>query len=717
MEKLALKEDINLLLNGCHLNPHKFLGLHSYDEEYGLIVLYRPGASEVFIEVSGRIEKAVSVHSSGIFVVKIPSSVLPEDYKIYHQNGLLAHDPYACRSLWGEMDSFLFSKGVHYRIYEKLGARISVSPEGFQGVNFSVWAPNARRVSVIGDFNRWDGRLHPMRNLGECGVWDLFIPGLDVREKYKWEIITENGTLIVKSDPYALSFEHPPHTASVIDECETFLWEDYEWKKRLSETRSHAEPMNIYEVHLGSWKKQDGLFVNYRDLAHRLSEYCLKMSYTHIELLPVTEHPLTESWGYQTVGFYAPTSRYGSCQDFQYFVNHMHKHNIGVILDWVPGHFPRDDFALSYFDGTALYEHKHPFQAMHPHWGTHIFNYDRHEVSNFLLGSALFWIDKMHIDGLRVDAVSSMLYLDYGRNPGEWIPNKYGGKENLGAIEFLKHLNSLIHKNYPGTLVIAEESTAFPGVTTPVEYGGLGFDYKWNMGWMHDTLRYFSTDPIFRIHRHEDLTFGLLYVFNESFVLPLSHDEVVHGKKSLIEKMPGYPDQKFANLRLLLSYHMCQVGKKLFFMGGEFAQFGEWSVSNELDWFLLDSRKHADFFHFVASLNRFYISHPPLWRQDLDPEGFQWVDFSDSSNNVISYLRRCDMDYELLCVHNFSSLFLTDYRINLFETCCGEEIFNSDAVEFGAGGKDSLGRKYVNRGEGFIINIPPLSTVVIKITN
>ncbi len=598
-------------------DPHAVLGLHRLDDGRKVVRLWRPGASSILLEVFGEIVNAHRVGHTPLFECDVPADTKPTDYRIYHQNGLLAHDPYAFLPTFGEMDQYLFAKGVHYRLYQQMGGRLT-NHQGVAGAKFTVWAPNAKAVSLVGDFNHWDGRANPMRSLGFSGVWELFVPGLEEGMKYKYEITQEHGGIKLKSDPYALSSELRPATASVLANVDRFSWSDQAWIDRRRRDTATPKPLNVYEVHLGSWRRRYGTdFLNYREIAHALADYCREMGYSHVELMPIQEHPLDESWGYQVSGFYAVTSRFGTPEDFQYFVNHLHENNIGVILDWVPGHFPMDDFSLGRFDGTALYEHEDPRQGWHPHWHTHIFNFNRHEVVNFLLANALFWFDVMHIDGLRVDAVASMLHLDYGREAGEWIPNRYGGKENLEAIEFFKHLNSIVHQHAPGVLTIAEESTSFTGVTHSVEQGGLGFDLKWNMGWMNDTLRYISKDMIYRHYHHNDLTFGLLYAFSERFALVLSHDEVVHGKGSLMAKMPGDIWQKFANLRLLLSYMMCQPGKKLLFMGGEIAQWNEWYCKRELEWDLLHYPVHNGIKNMVKDLNHFYLENGALWEKGL----------------------------------------------------------------------------------------------------
>lgn len=712
----AVKRGIVALQQGGHFDPHNILGLHSTSDGGKVIRIWRPGADNLFLEVLGKNVQAEQVHPAGLFEYRVPNGITYIDYRVYHSSGLLAHDPYAFLPTFGELDQYLFSRGVHYNLYRVMGARLAVH-QGINGVKFALWAPSARSVSVVGDFNFWDGRSNPMRTLGQCGVWEIFIPGIGKGTKYKFEIRTQSGTRLIKSDPLALSSELRPATASIVTDVEHFKWDDAEWVAKRKASSGQPMPMNVYEVHLGSWARKDGGFYNYRELAHQLVDYCTEMGYTHIELMPVSEHPLDESWGYQVTGLYSVTSRHGTPEDFQYFVNHFHINNLGVIVDWVPGHFPRDDFSLARFDGTCLYEHEDPRQGIHPHWDTVIFNFGRVEVSNFLLANALFWLDVMHIDALRVDAVASMLYLDYGREEGEWIPNKFGGKENLEAIEFLKHTNSIIHKQFPGVLTIAEESTAFTGVTHGVEHGGLGFDLKWNMGWMNDTLRYFHKDPIYRNYHHNDLTFGLLYAFTEKFALVLSHDEVVHGKGSLLAKMPGDYWQKFANLRLLLSYMICQPGKKLLFMGAEIGQWNEWHSTKELDWVLRTFPSHEGLRTMVKEINHFYLDHHCLWERDFDPTGFEWVDLGDRQNSIISYLRKGTHSL-ILCVHNFTPTFHAEYVLPLGNVLKAKEVFNSDDQRYGGSGQHNRVIDVVyqqNKPIGIRIALAPLATMLFEI--
>lgn len=702
-----------------HHDPHTFLGLHDEESDTTKVIrLFRPGAEQVYIELFGKIVEACKVSDAGFFEVKVPAHCTKVDYRIYHQQGQLTYDPYSFWPTVSDFDQHLFSQGVHYQLYKVMGAH-EIIHEGVQGVKFAVWAPSARRVSLIGDFNYWDGRSNPMRSLGSSGIWEIFIPGLQLGTHYKYEIKSANGDLSLKSDPYAFSSELRPATASIVATVDTFQWDDDEWITNREASAALPQPIAIYEVHTGSWKKSGDQFINYRELAQELAHYCKTMGFTHVELMPVQEHPLDESWGYQVTGFYAATSRHGTPQDFQWLVNHLHKNGIGVILDWVPGHFPTDNFSLARFDGTALYEHEDQRQGLHPHWSTCLFNYGRKEVSNFLIANALFWLECMHIDGLRVDAVASMLYLDYGRKAGEWIPNKYGRHENLEAIEFLKHFNSIVHQYFPGTLTFAEESTSFGGVTHPLKHHGLGFDYKWNMGWMNDTLRYFSKDTIYRGHHQNDLTFGLLYAFSEKFILVLSHDEVVHGKNSLMGKMPGDIWQQFANMRLLYSYMICQPGKKLLFMGCEIGQWNEWNCKKEIEWFLLQFSTHHGLQSMIRDINHFYLEHPSFWENDNSPSSFQWVDFSDRQNCVISYLRKSSSG-NYLCIHNFTPTFHQHYQIHISGLYQAKEVFNSDDIKYAGSGKCNCEPRILKDGVGtpfaLEIQLAPLATMIFKIS-
>ncbi len=696
--------------------PHAFLGIHPLDEGRKVIRLWRPGAKEVHLEVEGKVVSAYCKEGSGLFEYVVPERLHSMSYRVFHQNGLLAHDPYAMSPTFGEIDAHLLMLGVHYKIYDVMGGRVT-EHQGCRGTKFTVWAPNAGSVSLVGDFNYFNGQANPMRTMGRSGVWELFVPGLGQGEKYKFEIHTKQGALRVKSDPYAYAFEKRPSTASIVWDVDRYEWNDCDWLQKRREGGLNR-PLNIYEVHLGSWKRGRDDFLNYRELAVELARYCRQMHYTHVELLPINEHPLDESWGYQVTGFYAVTSRFGTPHDFQFFVDHMHRNNIGVIVDWVPAHFPTDDFSLARFDGECLYEHEDPRLGFHPHWNTHIFNYGRREVSNFLIGSALFWFEKMHVDALRVDAVASMLYLDYGRKSGEWIPNRDGGNINYEAVEFLKHFNSVVHQRSCGVWTFAEESTSFARITSSLDQGGLGFDLKWNMGWMNDTLSYFSKDPLYRHHHHDKLTFGLIYAFSEKFALVLSHDEVVHGKRSLLSKMPGDNWQKFANLRLLLSYQVCQPGKKLLFMGAELAQWEEWNVQGELPWRLLNEEWHKKMQAFVQKLNAFYRSSPPLWERDFTPEGFEWVDFNDRKNSVLAYYRKGE-SARLLCIHNFTPMTPSDYFVPLQGVEHVKEVFNSDSAEFGGSGRlhrdVAMVKDQGGQPVGISLQLAPLATMIFQI--
>jgi 1,4-alpha-glucan branching enzyme len=688
-------------------NPHHFLGLHSTPQGQR-IRLWRPGATSAHFEVLGQIVEAAQVDSAGLFEFSCPKPISRSDYRIFHSDGTLQFDPYAMGPLIGELDAYLFNAGCHYEPYRMLGAHLR-EMEGIAGVHFALWAPNARSVYLVFDMNHWNGQMHPMRSMGGSGIWELFIPGAKEGMRYKFEIRKRNGEFVIKSDPYAFWSELRPKNSSVVFDIERYQWQDPEW---MAKRGGKDIPLNIYEVHLGSWKKNGVEFPNFRVLALELAIYCNEMGFTHVELMPVMEHPLDESWGYQVSGFYAVTSRYGTPEDFQFFVDTLHRAHIGVILDWVPAHFPTDDFGLHLFDGTALYEHEDLARQIHPHWNTAIFNYGRKEVSNFLLGNALFWFDKMHVDGLRVDAVASMLYLDYGRNLGEWIPNSDGGNLNLDAIEFIKHLNSIVHQKFPSVMMIAEESSSFSGVTHPVSKGGLGFDLKWNMGWMNDTLRYFTKDPIYRCYHQNDLTFSLLYAFTERFLLVLSHDEVVHLKGSLLSKMPGPDWQKFAGVRLLYSYQIGHPGKKLLFMGGEIGQWNEWDCKGELPWHVLQYPLHLGLFTCVKELNHLYLKSAALWSSDFDWQGYEWIDFSDHVNCVISYVRKGG-GKSLVFVHHFSPEYLENYWVNYGGAKNVREILTTDDVRYGGSGK--CNRQIKIADHGFCIALAPLATMIFEI--
>ncbi len=645
-------DELHSLVELTHQSPHTLLGMHPLGDGSGLVVrAFLPDAAGVEIQPvheKGRPKfELKQVHAAGLFegVTRTVNKVYAYDLVVTTHQGRMrrTRDAFSFLPTLGESDLFLFGKGDERRIYEKLGAQLRTI-DGVPGVSFAVWAPNAQRLSVVGDFNHWDGRFHPMRLLGASGVWEIFVPGVGEGAHYKFEIRDAHGKISLKTDPYGFFFEVPPKNAAIVWNNEKFKWTDEVWLTHRRESRDAGlrSPVSIYEMHPGSWRKKGiGESFSYRELAAPLVEYVQRMGFTHVELLPPAEHAFYPSWGYQVTGFYAPTGRYGTPDDFQFLVNALHESGIGIIIDWVPAHFPRDDWALARFDGTALYEHEDPRKGAHQDWGTLIFNYGRHEVNNFLVANALFWCHRFHVDGLRVDAVASMLYLDYSRKAGEWIPNQFGGRENLEAIEFLKKFNHIAHTEFPGLMTIAEESTAWPLVTRPPYLGGLGFSFKWNMGWMHDTLGYFSREPIHRKYHQNDLTFATLYHHHENFILPLSHDEVVHGKGSLIGRMPGDDWQKFANLRALLAYQWLFPGKKLLFMGGEFGQRAEWNENSQLDWWLLDAGPyHRGLQQFVADLNKLYLATPGLWQSDYDHGGFYWIDCTDRDNSVLSFIRQ-----------------------------------------------------------------------------
>jgi 1,4-alpha-glucan branching enzyme len=622
-----------------------------------------------------------------------------------------------------DFDLFLYGKGTHYRTYEKFGAHL-LEEDGKKGVYFAVWAPNAQYVSVIGSFNNWEAWLHPMTPIGNSGVWELFIPGVKEGDQYKFEIKGPNGFWAQKADPYAFAAELRPRTASVVCDLGRYQWNDTTWIEQRGQTKWHEKPISVYEVHLGSWKRQDGWrWLTYRELAEQMIPYVKEMGYTHIELMPIAEHPFDGSWGYQTSGYYAPTSRFGTPDDFRFFVDRCHQAGIGIILDWVPAHFPKDAHGLGYFDGTHLYEHSDPRQGEHMDWGTLIFNYGRNEVSGFLLSNAIFWAHEYHIDGLRVDAVASMLYLDYSREAGQWIPNRYGGRENLEAIEFIKHFNSMVHAECPGFLTFAEESTAFPQVSHPVDFGGLGFDFKWNMGWMNDTLKYFSKDPVHRKYHQGDLTFSMIYAFTENFILPFSHDEVVHGKASLLDKMPGDFWQKFANQRLLFAYMFAHPGKKLLFMGCEIGQWREWDATTSLDWNLLAYEPHQKLRKLVAKLNHLYTKEAALYDIESSWQGFDWIDFHDAQSSVVCFLRKGHDPQEIIvCALNLTPTPRPGYRIGLPQAGDWKVILNTDAAVYG--GSDSGPKEDADydahhlpwHGKGFSIqlDLPPLGALMLK---
>ena len=684
--------DIFHIVNGEHSDPHTVLGMHEMEEDGRKAVVVRaflPDAAGItVIDYANKRKKypMERLHADGFFEVTIADREEWFRYQLEYTdadgNTWRSYDPYSFSPTLSEFDRHLFGAGTHYEIYEKMGGRL-MTHEGARGAAFSVWAPNAKAVSVIGDFNNWDARRSPMRRLGESGIWELFLPAAAEGDKYKFHVTQCDGRVVDKTDPYGVYAEVRPNNASVLYPLKRYKWKDRRWMTARRKYDFRTAPMNIYEVHLGSWKRaEDDRFLTYTELAEQLIPYVKEMGYTHIEMLPVEEHPFDGSWGYQVTGYYAPTSRYGSPDEFKQFVDACHQNGISVILDWVPAHFPKDDFALARFDGTALYEHQDPRLGEHIQWGTYIFNYGRKEVANFLLANALYWMDIFHIDGLRVDAVASLLRLDFCKEEGQWLPNVYGGSENLEAIEFLKHMNSVIAEREPGALMIAEDSTAWPGVTKKVDEGGLGFSLKWNMGWMNDFLSYIKLDPIYRKYHQNKLTFGMAYHYAENFVLVLSHDEVVHTKSSMIGKMPGDVWQSFANLRLSYGFMMGHPGKKLLFMGGEFAQYSEWSEARSLDWHLLQYADHQEMQAYVKELNHLYTEEPAFWAEDFDPNGFQWIECDDAESSIVSFVRRSE-EKELVFLCNFTPVVHRGFSLGVPQEGVYHERLNSDAARFG----------------------------------
>ncbi|MEU6078107.1 1,4-alpha-glucan branching protein GlgB [Micromonospora sp. NPDC047074] len=695
-----------LIAGGTH-DPHAILGAHPADGRT-VVRTMRRGAADVAVLVGGERYPMRRVHDVGVFETAVPGEVL--DYRV-EVDGQPHDDPYRYPPTVGELDLHLIAEGRHERLWEALGARVFD-----EGVAFSVWAPNARGVRVVGDFTGWapdDG--WPMRSLGGSGVWELFVPGAGAGARYKYRVLGADGEWRDKADPLAAYAEVPPATASVVHRS-TYEWHDADWLERRARRQPHQEPMSVYEVHLGSWRPGLG----YRELAEQLTAYVTELGFTHVEFLPVMEHPFGGSWGYQVTGYYAPTSRFGDPDDFRHLVDTLHGAGIGVILDWVPAHFPKDGWALARFDGTALYEHPDPRRGEHPDWGTYVFDFGRPEVRNFLVANALYWCDQFHVDGLRVDAVASMLYLDYSRQEGQWLPNRYGGRENLEAIAFMQEVNATVYKHHAGVTVIAEESTAWPGVTRATDAGGLGFGFKWNMGWMHDTLLYTSKDPVYRQHHHHQLTFSLAYAWSENYVLPISHDEVVHGKGSLAGKMPGDTWQRLANVRALLAYMWAHPGKQLLFMGCELADDREWSEERGLDWYLLHDPARAGVQRLVADLNRVYRDTPALWAQDTEPAGFRWIAGDDVANNAVSFVRIAPDGATLVCVANFSARPLEEYRIGLPAGGTWAEVLNTDAHHYGGSGVGNLGEVHAQDvpwhglPASAALRVPPLGALWLR---
>ncbi len=719
-------EEIEAIVNGFHGDPFARLGAHPFKD--GIVVRsFLPLADTAEVMVSSQVSYPMEkITVDGLFEVIIADRSLPLTYllktKTYDGKTVLHEDPYAFPSLRSEFDAHLLAEGTHMQMYEKLGAHL-VELNGSKGVLFSVWAPNALRVSVVGQFNDWDGRRHPMRFHSDNGIWELFVPGLGEGTLYKYEIKTRyQGYMVSKADPVGFFSELRPKNASIVWNIGKHDWNDREWMEKRAEKQAPNAPISIYEVHLGSWRRKNGWeWLTYEDLKRDLIPYVQYMGYTHIELLPIAEHPFDGSWGYQVTGFFAPTSRFGNPDEFMDFVDACHQAGIGVILDWVPAHYPKDEVGLGFFDGTHLYEHADPRQGAHPDWGTYIFNYARSEVSQFLISNALFWLDKYHIDGLRVDAVASMLYLDFSREAGEWVPNRFGGRENLDAIDFIRRFNSAVHEYFPGAITMAEESTSWPGVSHPIAEGGLGFNYKWNMGWMHDTLQYMETDPIYRKFHHGTLTFSLLYAFSEKFVLPFSHDEVVHLKKAMLDKMPGDVWQKFANLRLLFGYKWSHPGKKLQFMGSEFGQWREWNEAQSLDWHLIDQDpKHRGLQRLVRDLNELYQKQPALYEDEYSWNGFYWVDLHDSQNSILSYGRQAKDDGDtILVICNFTPVVRPGYRLGVPEAGVYEEILNTDAADYGGGNvvnepRETSPTPWQDHPYSIVLTVPPLAATFWK---
>ncbi|MGI8411386.1 MAG: 1,4-alpha-glucan branching protein GlgB [Solirubrobacteraceae bacterium] len=724
---------LEALVRREHHDPHTVLGPHP--ARGGVVVrVLRPAAHAVSVELDGgRTVELAQIHDAGMFEGVIAGAALPLRYRVrvdYGPSGSFTiEDPYAFAPTLGELDLHLIGEGRHEQLYDKLGAHVR-DHGGVRGTAFAVWAPAARAVSVVGDFNSWDGRLHAMRSLGSGGIWELFLPDIGRGERYKYEILTPGGELSLKADPYAQETERPPETASVVFERH-HRWspDEEDWITRRGEAVPLSAPISIYEAHLGSWRRnslEHNRPLSYLELADELASYVTEMGFTHVELLPVMAHPFSGSWGYQVTGYFAPTPSHGSPDDLRVFVERLHSRGIGVILDWVPAHFPRDQFALARFDGTALYEHADPRRGEHPDWGTLVFNYGRHEVRNFLITNALFWLREYHVDGIRVDAVASMLYLDYSRREGEWVPNQFGGREDLDAVAFLKALNEVIYGREPGIISAAEESTAWPGVSRPTYLGGLGFGFKWNMGWMHDTLSYFQQDPIYRRYHHHELTFSLMYAFSENFILPLSHDEVVHGKGSLYGKMAGDHWQKLANLRALYAYMWAHPGKKLLFMGGELAQPDEWSHERSLDWHLLEQPDHAGIQRLVRDLNHLYRAEPALWELDSDASGFWWLEPNDADANVLAFARASGPQPSpeggvaarvLVFVANLSPVPRPGYRIGLPRPCRWREALNTDSTFYGGSDVGNLGGVEPEpvpwHGQPFsaLVTLPPLAAI------
>jgi 1,4-alpha-glucan branching enzyme len=717
---MPMREEIERLVRGEHHEPHRLLGAHP--EAGGVRVrAWRPGAHKVSVVSDGERAVMERVHPAGLFEGTLPVAadgievggpIPPYQLEVTDGNRVVTvEDPYRFPPTLGEIDQHLIGEGRHHRLWERLGAR-PMTLEGVAGTAFAVWAPNARSVRVVGDFNAWDGRSYPMRVLGASGVWELFVPAAGPGTRYKYELLGADGGLVLKADPLAFATERPPATASVVT-VSHYQWGDEEWMAARGDRQRPDSRISVYEVHLGSWRR--GL--SYRQLAEELPDYVADLGFTHVELMPVAEHPFEGSWGYQVTSYFAPTSRFGDPDDLRHLIDQFHQRGIGVFVDWVPAHFPKDAWALARFDGTALYEHSDPQRGEHPEWGSLIFNFGRNEVRNFLIASALYWLEEFHVDGLRVDAVASMLYLDYSRGPGQWVPNEYGGNEDLEAIEFLKELNTVVYAEHPSAVTIAEESTAWPGVSRPVYLGGLGFGFKWNLGWMHDTLDYISKDPVYRRFHHHQMTFALMYAFSENFLLPISHDEVVHGKGSLYGKMPGDRWRRLANLRAYLAFMWAHPGKELLFMGSELAQESEWSHERSIGWDALGDPGHAGVQRLVKDLNVVAEQHPALWQQDSVPAGFAWIDPNDVDDNALSFIRWSADDEPLVCLCNFSPVPRHDYRVGLPAAGNWDEVLNTDSELYGGSNVGNLGMitaeeiTWDGQPASARVTLPPLATV------
>ena len=723
-------DTIAAICGAYHGAPFDVLGVHPVqvgDKPAVAVRAFLPQAREVIVNPTrGKPRLMTRIHPDGFFEALMPGRKQVFKYSLtvttHEDTTFKIEDPYRFPPVLSDFDLHLFSEGNNYRIYHKLGAHLCQLDE-VDGVSFAVWAPSAERVSVIGHFNQWDGRRHPMRPRGATGIWELFIPGLTEWELYKYEVRSRRqGYIVEKADPVGFAGELRPKTASLVFDLDRYQWGDDEWMETRGAINALDAPISVYEIHLGSWRRTaDGRWLTYHELADQLIPYVKEMGYTHIELLPITEHPYDGSWGYQTTGYFSPTSRFGTADEFMLFVDRCHQAGIGVILDWVPAHFPKDEIGLGFFDGTHLYEHADPRKGEHEDWGTLIFNYDRSEVQEFLLSSALFWLDKYHIDGIRVDAVASMLYLDYSRKEGEWVPNEFGGRENLGAISFLKRFNEIVHQEYPAVLTFAEESTSWPMVSRPTYLGGLGFDLKWNMGWMHDMLLYMSKDPVHRRYHHDNLTFSLLYAFSENFILPLSHDEVVHLKGSMLGKMPGDDWQKFANLRALYAYMFAHPGKKLNFMGGEVGQWGEWDFAGSVDWAILEHDRHHQLQTFVRQLNHLYATEKALHQIDFSWDGFEWIDFRDVDQSILSFIRKGANDAPpVVIIANFTPIPRVGYRLGLPKLGSYLEILNSDSAAFGGGNVGNEGQitaeELAWQGQPYsaLLTLPPLGVLYLR---